>query len=308
VREALGRSDQTAREILAALGVPPASFYRWLKPSTACAPKQQVGGPRAPAPTPAERERVRAYALLHPQHGYKRLTWQMLDAGVAALLPWQVYALLGEGDLIVRRPQGPDATLKRPEPPTRPDEVWPIDLMYLSLSGRWYYRVDIVDGYSRYLVHWRLNTTMLSDTVTLTVQEALDRLDPKPEKLPRIVHDHGSQFVSAEWRSLVLSSGIADIKTRVAHPQSNGVVERLHRTHREEANLDEEAGYHAALKQFARWRGYYNHERPHSALRYLCPFDYYRGDPQARLAERREKLAAARAARAAFWQDTTLAN
>lgn len=227
----------------------------------------------------------------------------MLDQDVAALLPWQVYDLLGQFGLIVRRPQEPAQTLRRPEPPKRADEVWHIDLMYLRLSGRWYYLVDIVDGYSRFLVHWSLNTTMLSETVTLTVQEALDRLDPKPAEPPRIIHDHGSQFVSSEWRSLVRSSGLTDIKTRVAHPESNGVVERLHRTHREEADLDESAGYHAALEQFARWSRYYNQERPHSALAYLCPFDYYRGDPQARLAERRRKLKAARTARAAYWGD-----
>lgn len=227
----------------------------------------------------------------------------MLDADLVALRPWQVYALLGQLDLIARRPQEPDQALRRPEPPKRPDEVWHIDLMYLRLSGRWYYLVDIVDGYSRYLVHWSLNTTMLSETVTLTVQEALDRLDPKPEQPPKIVHDHGSQFLSAEWRSLVQASDIVDIKTRVAHPQSNGIVERLHRTHREEAALDENAGYHAALEQFAHWSRYYNQERPHSALSYLCPFDYYRGDPEARLAERRRRLEAARAARTAFWRN-----
>ena len=247
---------------------------------------------------------MRGYALAHPRLGYKRLSWQMLDADVVALRPWQVYETLRQFDLIVRRPNEPDQALRRPEPPKRADEVWHIDLMYLYLSGRWYYLVDIIDGYSRFLVHWTLNTTMLSETVTLTVQQALEGLQPKPEKPPRIVHDHGSQFVSSEWRSLVKGSELTDIKTRVAHPQSNGIVERLHRTHREEAQLDEHAGYHAALEQFARWSRYYNQERPHSALSYLCPFDYYRGDPEGRLAERRRKLAAARAARDTYWSRT----
>jgi transposase InsO family protein len=225
----------------------------------------------------------------------------MLDEDVVALRPYQVYALLGQLDLIARRPREA-LTLTRPEPPSRPDEVWHIDLMYVCLSGRWYYLVDIIDGYSRFLVNWTLNTTMLAETVTLTVQQAVERLQPRPTEIPRIVHDHGRQFVSAEWRSLIQGSGIADIKTRVAHPQSNGVIERLHRTHREEAALDPEAGYHAALEQFARWAQYYNYRRPHLALKYLCPFDYYRGDPQARLADRRRKLTTAQEARAAYWR------
>ena len=76
----------------------------------------------------------------------------------------------------------------------------------------------------------------------------------------------------------------------------------MHRTHREEAGLDENGGYHAALEQFARWAKYYNHQRPHWALRYLCPIDYYHGDPEARLTGRRGKLAAAQAARQAYWR------
>lgn len=309
VRQALLRTDQSARQILSALGVSPASFYRWLKPQEQQEQRQEsalkhrtlrVADPR---PTPDEETAIRGYALEHPRLGYKRLAWQMLDADVAALRPWQVYETLRHLDLIARRPNEPDQAMRRPEPPKRPDEVWHIDLMYVHLSGRWYYLVDIIDGYSRFLVHWTLNATMLAETVTQTVQEALDRVDPRPEKPPRIIHDHGSQFVCSEWHSLVKNSGLTDIKTRVAHPQSNGLVERLHRTHREEAGLDEEAGYHAALEQFASWSRYYNQERPHSALKHLCPFDYYRGDPEARLAERRHKLALARAARAAYWHE-----
>ena len=301
VRLALERTDQSARQILLALGVSPSSFYRWLKPAAPTAAKVHVARAPVPRPTPDEETAVRKYALKHPTLGYKRLSWQMLDADVVALRPYQVYEILRQLDLIVRRPQEPDQTLRRPEPPKRPDEVWHIDLMYLRLSGRWYYLVDIIDGYSRFLVHWSLNTTMLADTVTLTVQEALEHLDPKPPKPPCIVHDHGSQFISAEWRSLIQATGVVDIKTRVAHPQSNGVVERLHRTHREEAGLDQDGSYHDALDRFARWNRYYNHERPHSALNYLCPFDYYRGDPEVRMTERRRKLAAAQETRTVYW-------
>jgi transposase InsO family protein len=89
----------------------------------------------------------------------------------------------------------------------------------------------------------------------------------------------------------------------VAHPQSNGRLERLHRSHREEG-LDDEAlsAYYRALDAMTEWAAYYNYQRPHSALRYLRPIDYYRGDPEARLAEREDKLVAAVAARQAYWE------
>jgi putative transposase len=174
--------------------------------------------------------------------------------------------------------------------------------MYVSIVPRWYYLVDILDGYSRFLVHWSLNTRMLADTVTPTVQEALDRLPDRRSGEPKLVHDRGSQFVSAEWRAFVEEAGVTDIKTRISHPESNGRLERLHRTHREEG-LTEEAleAYHQALEAMTSWSDYYNYRRPHSALKYLCPADYYRGDPQARLAEREQKLAQAVEARKVYW-------
>ena len=165
------------------------------------------------------------------------------------------------------------------------------------------YLVDILDGYSRYLVHWSLNLTMLADTVTFTAQEALERLPQRRPGEPRIVHDNGSQFLSAEWRRFVEAAKVVDIRTRVAHPQSNGRVERLHRTHREEGLTEEDlADYRRALAGMARWGHYYNYERPHSSLKYLRPVDHYRGDPAARLAERDWKLAQALEDRGQYWQ------
>ncbi len=144
---------------------------------------------------------------------------------------------------------------------------------------------------------------MESETVTMTVQKALDRLGDRKAGEPRVIHDHGSQFISHEWRNFVKGAGITDIKTRIAHPESNGKLERLHRTHREEG-LTEEAltGYYTALDAMESWDKYYNYKRPHSAIRYLVPADYYRGDPDSRIAERKEKLVQAVEMRQAYWQ------
>lgn len=156
--------------------------------------------------------------------------------------------------------------------------------MYVRIQSSWFYLVDIIDAYSRYLVHWTLNPTMTDDTVILTVQQALDGLAHRRPDEPKVVHDSGSQFVSRDWRTFIAAVGIRDIRTGVAHPQSNGVVERVHRTHREEALLGEATvDYHAALGAFTRHVAFYNHQRPHTALRYLPPAIYYRGDPEAKL-------------------------
>lgn len=253
--------------------------------------------------TPEEIAAVCGFARLHPVMGYKRLAWQMVDKDVAYLKQHQVYDILATNNLLARQPKPAAGSLHRPLEPDHPDLVWHVDIMYLYIRPRWYYLVDILDGYSRYLVAWSLNLTMLADTVTSTVQQALDKLTSRLPGEPRIVHDHGSQFVGAEWHRFVAASGVTDIKTRVAHPESNGRLERLHRTHREEGLTDDDqSSYYAACDGMTRWSAYYNTERPHSSLGYLYPLDYYRGDPTARLAKRREKLAEAFTQREAYWQ------
>lgn len=174
--------------------------------------------------------------------------------------------------------------------------------MYLYIGPRWYYLVNILDGYSRFLVHWSLNLTMLADTVTLTIQQALEGLLERLPGEPRLVHDHGSQFLSREWRVFVEATGVMDIGTRVAHPQSNGRLERPHRTHREEGLTEDDlVNYYRAVDAMVRWSHYYNYERPHSALKHLSPVDHYRGDPAARLAKRERRLAQAAEGRKVYW-------
>ncbi len=255
--------------ILDHLGLWPATYYRW-RHRRSTGSLTDIGGTshrRIWPPIPQEIAAVRGYALEYPQIGYKRLTWQMIDDDVAYLKPYRVYEILKERGLLRWGKNGASATLNRPPEPDHPDEVWHVDLMYLYIYPRWYYLVDIIDGYSRFMVNWSLNLTMESETVTMTVQKALDRLGARKAGEPRVIHDHGSQFISHEWRNFVKGAGITDIKTRIAHPESNGRLERLHRTHREEG-LTEEAltGYYATLDVMERWGEYYNYRR-------LAPFN-----------------------------------
>ena len=290
--------------ILEQLGLPRATFYRWQVRELEGRMTDEVVVPERQVllATPAEVRSVCDFALDHPKTGYKRLTWQMVDEDTAYLRPHQVYAILSEHDLLCRQNLPQPEPLKRPPEPDYPDHTWHIDLMYLYIAPCWYYLVDILDSYSRYLVHWTLNLTMTADTVTLTVQQALDQLTDRQPGEPKIVHDNGGQFLSAEWQAFVKGAEVTPIKTRVAHPQSNGRLERLHRTHREEG-LSEEilSDYYQALDVMTEWSHFYNTKRPHSALKYLRPMDYYRGNPDVRLAERERKLMQAAKARQAHW-------
>jgi transposase InsO family protein len=89
--------------------------------------------------------------------------------------------------------------------------------------------VTVIDAYSRYIVHWELLTTMRAADVELVVQAALERTGARPQ----MVTDSGSQFTSAEFKSLVRRFALAHIRIRPYHPESNGVIERFHRSTRE---------------------------------------------------------------------------
>ena len=252
VAQTQARSKPSVAQILSHLSVSPATYYRWKErgPAGQLADERQV--PRRPSfpPTPEEVQAVETFALTHPAVGDKRLAWWMVDENIAYGSPFQVYDLLRSRGLLARRPTPPAEGVRRPPAPDHADQVWHVDLMYLSIGGRWYYLVDLLDGYRRFLVHGTLNVTMTAETVTFTVQQALEQLPSRRAGEPPVGHDRGSQFLSREWRLLIEGMALTDVRTKVAHPQSNGRWERLHRTHREEGLAGEalaESGCRGAI-------------------------------------------------------------
>jgi transposase InsO family protein len=152
-------------------------------------------------------------------------------------------------------------------------------------------KVSALDSYSRFIVHWELALSMRAQEVAEMIATALENL---PGKKPRIVRDKGAQFAAKEWREVICHFELEEIPIRIRHPESNGRIERYHRSVREEAFGDRELeDLYQARDLLRHWVKYYNQERLHSALNYLRPVDYYEGDPRALLAERKRKLGAA---------------
>jgi transposase InsO family protein len=306
VSRAQEQSGQPLSWILAELGLTRSVYYDWMGRGKEGCLTDRVVVPRSPlAALPEEIEAAVAYAKARPRDGYRRLAWMMVDEDVVYLAPSTVYRILDKHDLLYR--------WKRPEPgqgrrvpeATYPNEVWHIDLMYLWVRGRWYFLVTILDSYSRYIVHWELALSMRAQEIAEIVAIALEQAT---ERRPRIVRDNGSQFVAKEWREVIRHFELEEIPIRVRHPESNGRIERYHRSVREEAFGDTEVdNFYRARDLLGEWVRYYNEERLHSALKYLRPVDYYRGNPEALLAERKRKLreAAARRREVNKWGNLT---
>ncbi|NOZ47056.1 MAG: DDE-type integrase/transposase/recombinase [Chlorobi bacterium] len=293
-------SDYSLSDILKKLGLN-RNKYNYLKKSlkTMNEPKPRKKSVRLQKPMPAEVEAVEKYVKINPGYGYKRYTYMLLDDNIVALKEYQVYEVLKNAKLLLfaKRQSG---ILKHPPKPTKADEIWHIDIMYLWIYDRWFYLVDIIDGYSRFLVHWKLCTTMHANTVVETMQEAIDQRKADEIK-PHIVHDNGKQFLGSLWTDMIEYNKLTDIKIRVHHPQSNGTVERLHRTHREECFNKDIDSYAKAVDMMETWTLEYNYVRPHSSLNYLSPADYYYGNPKAKLKQRKEKIDLASEKRKQYW-------
>jgi len=239
---------------------------------------------------PEEEAAIVSYAKAHPPEGYRRLGWMMVDEDVAYVSPSTVYNVLDQHDLLYRWKR-PEASVTKVTPPSSPNQRWHTDIMYLWLADRWYFFVGVIDGYSRYVVHWELLTSMQAEEITLVVQWALERC---PGAHPVIVNDNGGQFTGKEFKKLLKRFQLQQIRTKVRHPESNGIIERFHRSLREKLSEKDLKNLSRAREIIGEWVDYYNHHRLHGGIQYLRPVDYHFGDPENLVRIRKEKLARAR--------------
>ncbi|MGE0520980.1 MAG: transposase [Candidatus Binatia bacterium] len=175
--------------------------------------------------------------------------------------------------------------------PTGPNQQWHTDVMYVWVACRFYFLVSFIDAYSRYLVHHKLLTRLDGVTVSTELTAALEAAG---EVKPRIVHDHGPEFVNRDVAAVVKAHNLIDIKTRRQHPESNGIVERFNGTVRDETNDDYGGDYLEAQATVASLVRHYNDERLHAALGYMTPVTWHLGKPEEVRDERTRRIAAAR--------------
>ncbi|MGH8459761.1 MAG: IS3 family transposase, partial [Nevskiales bacterium] len=296
-----GRSGWSARRTLAALGVSRASYYRWRQAAAASLRdgRSLSGSPPQPYEALAEeRVVVRAYALAHPELRHRELAWRMVDEDVVYVSPSTVYRILKHENLVCPWRRRTKRIRDGDEKPRRPDEVWATDLKYISIRGRNYYLVSFLDEYSRYIVHWELLSSMDGHSVSTAAQAALEKLPHNAEgKLlarPDIRSDNGSGYVSREFGGVLDEHGLSHRRIKPHCPEENGVMERAYRTIGEALEDEELSDYFSALWVIERIIRWYNQVRLHSALGFLRPVDYYRGNPAQLHEARRRKLAAAR--------------
>ena len=294
---------------LKALEISPASFHRWRDrrdlrgdgASPAADPPRSAPGTLY-ALLESERKKIRDYALTHPEVRHRELAWKMLDENVAGVSASSVYRVLREANLVCRwKPLRRAKGASRPDAPSGPDQLWQTDIRYTKVGRRNYYLLSFLDVFSRYVVHHELLASMDGLSVSIEAAAALATLSPaqRPalpagQRGPVIQSDHGSGFVAHEFAATLAESEVGQTLIRPHTPTDNGHIERYHRTIGERIDEHELEDCVQAKAVIAAIITHYNHHRLHSSLNFLRPADYYRGNPEALLAERRGKLASAR--------------
>jgi len=292
VEQTKRRSGWRVYRTLAALGVPRSVFYAWKQRESL---EDRVGKPcRVYEVLPEERAAMCEFALRYPKIGYRKLTWMMVDAGAACVGESTVYRVLSDADLLSRWKRSTVSSGEYNFRPNGPNQQWHTDVMYVWVAARFYFLLNFVDAYSRYIVHHKLLINLDGKSVATELQAALEAL---PGVTPRVVHDHGSEFVNRDVAAVIKAHNLIDIKTKPRHPESNGIVERFNGTVRDESDNDYGDNYLQAEAIIAKLMHHYNEERYHAALGYMTPATWHHGQPDQVRDERARRIAAARAHR-----------
>jgi len=285
------KTELPAKRFVAWLGIARGKFYEW-KQHYGRAHEHNGEVPRDHWIEPWERDAIIGYFDAHPLDGYRRLSFMMLDDDVVAVSPSTTFRVLRAAGRLDRFNGKPSKKGSGFIQPFGPHQHWHIDISYLNLAGTFYYLCSILDGYSRYIVHWEIRESMKEVDVETILQRAREHY---PDARPRIISDNGPQFIARDFKTFIRLSGMTHVRTAPYYPQSNGKIERWHKTLKATAiRPNNPATLDEARSLVASFVAYYNDKRLHSATGYIAPADKLAGREQVIWDARDRKLQAAR--------------
>src|SRR5262245_6887105 len=178
-------------------------------------------------------------------------------------------------------------------PTTAPNQLWQTDFTHLKVIGwGWFYLSTVLDDFSRYILAWKLCTTMAATDVSNTLQVALQASGLDQVKVlhrPSLLSDNGPSYVSSELSQWLENRGIKHIRGRAYHPMTQGKIERYHRSMKNRILLENYYLPGQLEQSIGEFVAYYNDCRYHESLENLTPADVYFGRGPAIL-KRRETI------------------
>ena len=199
----------------------------------------------------------------------------MLDQEIVSVSPSSVWRVLGQAGLLGKWNGKESKKGTGFEQPLEAHQHWHIDVSYINIRGTFYYLCSVLDGYSRAIVHWDLRESMTEAEIEIILQRAREKY---PEAKPRIISDNGPQFIARDFKEFIRIAGMTHVRTSPYYPQSNGKIERWHKSIKRECvrpgtPLTPEDGRRLIQDYIDR----YNTVRLHSAIGYVTPADMLAG-------------------------------
>jgi transposase InsO family protein len=291
VRDWSDKSEIPACRLLRWIGIGTSKFHDW-KQRFGQVNEHNAWVPRDHWLTDDEKQRICAFARQHPLEGYRRQTFMMIDADVAAASPASVYRVLKAAGLLAGPSPVPTKKGTGFVQPLAPHEHWHVDVSFLNIAGTFYFLCSVLDGCSRFLVHWEIRENMEESDVEIILQRAREAW---PGVTPRVITDNGPQFVAKDFKEFIRIAGMTHVKTSPYYPQSNGKIERWHKTLKGDCiRVQVPLSLDDARRLVADFVQHYNQLRLHSAIGYVTPQDKLLGRDKPIQAERDRKLAEAR--------------
>jgi putative transposase len=292
--EVVERSELGVTKTLQKLGIHKGTFYRWYKAylnkdSTSLKP---IASRRQWNTIPeAQKNLVVEIALEYPELSPRELAVKITDEQKVFISESSVYRILKAKGLITSPAHILLAASNEFKDKTVfVHQMWQTDFTYFKILGwGWYYLSTVLDDYSRYIVHWELCKTMQAGDVQRTIEQAMEKAALGKQQRPKLLSDNGSCYIASELKDFLQTKQIRHLHGKPLHPQTQGKIERYHRSMKNVVKLDH---YYCpeelkeALKNFVH---YYNHKRYHESLDNVTPADVYFGRKEGIL-RRRAKI------------------
>ena len=272
------------RKALAQLGFPKSTYYHWLRKQAEGRLQDKKGGSAIPwnKLRPEEEERILFLARASPELSPRQLALGIVDTEGLYVSESTVFRILKRDGLI--KPAeivGFKAGKEYHRKTKKPNELWATDCAHLKVvDWGWYYLVTVMDDYSRFILAWELKSDMASGSLIDVVQQAVDLTDmtdvPVDDRTV-LLSDNGPGYVSRQFGEYLRLVGVRHITAAPYHPQTNGKIERYHRTIKGEINLvphEMPGELEKAIKAFIE---YYNYRRYHEGIGNVTPYDVYTG-------------------------------
>lgn len=229
-----------------------------------------------------EKARIVDIALEYPEKSPRQLAWFITDTQGYFISESSVYRILKSYDLITSPAYIVLSAKDKFEHPTsRVNELWQTDFSYFKIIGwGWYYLSTVLDDYSRYIIAWNLTATMSATDVQETLDMALEKTGIKQVAVklkPRLLSDNGPCYLSKDLKEFLQNIDIKHIRCAPYHPQTQGKIERYHRSIKNVITLQHyylPGDLNIAISEFV---DYYNHKRYHESLNNLTPADVFNG-------------------------------